>query len=310
MSVVQKRSFLAVTLEDETVLRGLASPVRIRILGLLRRHGRLNVNEISAALGLPQSTVATNVQILEQAELIETRLVKASKGQQKVCALRYEEIVIRLNPPEPASEEKVIEVSMPLGLYTSCAVSAPCGLCSVDGVIGLLDVPDLFMDPGRMQAALAWFWRGSLEYKFPNNARILQSPIRRVEFIMELSSEVPGTNTNWPSDISIWLNGTKIGTWTAPGDYGDRRGRFTPHWWKLAGSQYGVRTVWAVTGEGTFVNDARISDVTLAELGLAEHHSIRLRIGIEDDARHPGGINIFGKGFGNHGQDIMMRILL
>ena len=45
-------------------MRGLASPVRVRILRLLRRRGAMNVNQISEALGLPQSTIATNVQIL------------------------------------------------------------------------------------------------------------------------------------------------------------------------------------------------------------------------------------------------------
>jgi predicted transcriptional regulator len=30
-------------------------------------------------------------------------------------------------------------------------------------------------------------------------------------------------------------------------------------------------------------------------------------VGIDDRARHPGGVNIFGKGFGNHSYDILMR---
>ncbi|MER9545553.1 transcriptional regulator, partial [Mesorhizobium sp. M0437] len=36
--------------------------------------------------------------------------------------------------------------------------------------------------------------------------------------------------------------------------------------------------------------------------------SIRVRIGVKDDAKRPGGINIFGKGFGNYDQDILLRI--
>ena len=95
---------------------------------------------------------------------------------------------------------------MPLGLYTSAEVSAPCGLCSTTGIIGLLDVPDSFLDPSRVQAALAWFGRGYVEYKFPNNAKLLNSAVESVEFSMELSSEVPGTNLNWPSDITLWVN--------------------------------------------------------------------------------------------------------
>lgn len=32
-----------------------------------------------------------------------------------------------------------------------------------------------------------------------------------------------------------------------------------------------------------------------------------MRVGIDEDAEHPGGVNIFGKGFGNHDQDIILR---
>jgi predicted transcriptional regulator len=311
MSGEPRRNFLNVYPENSfAVVRGLASPVRLRILKLLQQRGSLNVNEISEALDLPQSTIAANVQILEQAELIEARLVKATKGQQKICTARYGEIVIRLDAEPPERRDNIIDVAMPLGLYTSCHVAAPCGLCSRAGIIGVLDVPDLFMDPRRMGAALLWFGRGYVEYKFPNNAKILSSGIEAIEFSMELSSEVPGTNTDWPSDISVWVNDMLIGTWVSPGDFGDKRGLFTPRWWKLEGSQYGRLTTWRISREGSFVDAVRGSDFKLADLALAEHHSIRLKIGIDDNARNPGGLNIFGRGFGNHDQDILMRLFL
>jgi len=153
--------------------------MRLQILHALRRRGPMNVNEISRHLGLPQSTVATNVQALETAGLIRTELVKAAKGQQKVCSVRFDEIVIRLDGAPEQQQDDLIEVAMPLGLYTACQVSAPCGLCSPDGIIGLLDVPDHFLDPSRMQASLIWFGRGHVEYKFPNNAKILNGSRRK-----------------------------------------------------------------------------------------------------------------------------------
>ncbi len=292
------------------VIRGLSSPVRIQILKLLRRNGPMNVNQISDTFGLPQSTIATNIQILQESGLIETQTVKATKGQQKICSARFDEIVIRLDIEPTEQLDNTVEVAMPLGLYTSCAVSAPCGMCSTQRVIGTLDVPGLFLDPSRMQAALLWFGRGYVEYKFPNNALILNAGIEAIEFSMELSSETPGTNSNWPSDISLWVNDVNVGTWTSPGDYGDKRGAYTPHWWKLEGSQYGELTTWIISGQGTMVGNKRVSDVTLSQLAIAEHHSIRLKIGIDDAATHPGGVNIFGKGFGNHNQDILMRLRL
>ena len=305
------RSFLVVSADRQNrVLHALASPVRMRILKLLNREGAKNINQIAEGLGLPQSTIATNVQVLDDAELIVTTLGKASKGQQKICSARYAEIVVNLDPEDPSRDRNVVEVEMPLGLYTSSNVSAPCGLCSTERILGVLDVPELFLDPSRVQAALIWFGRGYVEYKFPNNAKILNASIGALEFEMEMSSEVPGTNTDWPSDISLWINERKIGTWTCPGDYGDRRGVHTPPRWKLAGSQYGILTRWRIDARGTYLGEQKLSDVKPADLKLDGHHSIRLRIGIDDQAGRPGGVNIFGRGFGNHNHDIKMRLHL
>src|SRR3954452_7987552 len=295
---------------DREVMRSLASELRLQILQCIRQAGRMNVNEVCEALGLAQSTVAANIQVLERVGLIESQAAKGRKGQQKVCRVPFEEIVLRLNSPEPAARGDTIEVAMPVGLYTSCSVTAPCGLCSTERIIGLLDVPHHLLDPDRMRAALVWFWRGFVEYKFPNNARVLEAEVEAIEFSMEMSSEVPGTNVDWPSDITVWVNEVRIGTWTSPGDFGDRRGTYTPRWWKLGGSQYGKLTNWRISAQGTFMDGAKLSPVTLRHLELDRHHSVKLRIGIDENAAHPGGVNIFGRGFGNHDQDIMMRLHL
>ena len=180
-----KPSFLTINPEDGIeVLKGLASTIRISILNALHAKGRLNVNEISRELRLPQSTVATNIQVLEEAGLIATETVKAKKGHQKICSARFDEIIVRFEGERAKRKDHLVEVAMPLGLFTSIDVSAPCGLCSTEGVIGLLDVPDSFLDPDRVKAALVWFGRGQVEYKFPNNAKLLNSAVESVEFSM------------------------------------------------------------------------------------------------------------------------------
>jgi len=295
--------------ERPDVIKGLASEVRVSILKLLRKGGDRNVNQIAEELGLPQSTVSSNLQILEDAGLITTDTRKARKGSQKVCRTAFTEILVGFRDDIPDNNDGAIEVAMPLGLYTGCEVTGPCGLCSTEGVIGLLDVPDTFLEPDRMKAGLLWFTRGYVEYQFPNNTKLNRSKPAAIEFSLELSSEVPGTASNWPSDIFVQVNGIDIGTWTSPGDFGDKRGVYTPDWWKLSGSQYGKLKNWRVNGDGSFIDGVRISDVTLDDLVIDQHRSIRIRIGVKEDAEHPGGINIFGRGFGNYDQDILLRIL-
>lgn len=296
-------------LERLDLLKGLASEVRLKILYLLNTRGPRNVNQIAEDLDLPQSTISANIQVLVDIGLVETKSQKARKGSQKVCYSKFSELVIAFKDRGRQHDREVIEVAMPLGLYTRCEVSAPCGLCSREGIIGLLDVPDTFLDPDRMRAGLLWFTRGFVEYQFPNNATLAKSEIAALELALELSSEVPGTSKNWPSDITVAVNGHDVDTWTAPADYGDKRGKHTPDWWKLAGSQYGDLVHWRVNATGTYRDGVKVSGLTLADLELDRHRSIRVRVGVRDDARHPGGINIFGNGFGNHSKDIVLRLL-
>ncbi|MER9274657.1 helix-turn-helix domain-containing protein [Mesorhizobium sp. M0643] len=255
------RNFLVIEPQEGiAVLKGLASSARISMLKLLHEKGPMNVNEIAAVLSLPQSTVSTNIQVLEDAGLIRTENLKAKKGSQKICYPTAEEVLVVFKGEYRAVKNDAIEVSMPIGLYTGFEVTAPCGLCSP--------------------------------------AKLANAEITELEVAIELSSEVPGTSADWPSDITLTINGVDVGTWTSPGDFGDKRGVFTPSWWKLKGSQYGKLKNWRIVNEGTYVDSLRISETGLAALDLKNHHSIRIRIGVKDDAR----------GFGNYDQDLLLRI--
>lgn len=287
-------------------LKGLASEIRVNILNLLLERSH-NVNELAQALSLPQSTIATNVMSLEKGGLIKTEMVKASKGSQKICHALFSNFLIAFPKKQPT--EDLIEVEMPIGLFNSFEISPPCGLTSSEKIIGFLDTPSSFLSPERVRAGLLWFESGYVEYKFPNNLVHKQAPIQKIELSMEISSESIGTEKNWPSDVSVLINHKAIGTWTSPGDFGDKRGKFTPSWWKAENSQYGLLKTWSITEEGSFIDGAPVSDITLDDLELFEHFSIRVKIQIDKDAKNRGGLNLFGRGFGNHNQDLLLRVL-
>ena len=249
------RNFLVIDPEERPdVLHGLASPVRARILRLLHGRPGVNVNDIAAALVLPQSTVSSNLQVLETAGLIRTESRKGRKGNQKLCYSAFDEVLVMFRDDLSVAQANAIEVAMPIGLYTSCEVSSPCGLCSPQGIIGLLDVPGTFLNPDRMNAGLMWFTRGFVEYQFPNNARLVGKSVVALEFSFELSSEVPGTSADWPSDITIAINGRRSESGPARAISATSVGVYTPDWWKLQGSQYGMLKTWRVTPQGAFVD--------------------------------------------------------
>lgn len=165
----------------------------------------------------------------------------------------------------------------------------------------------MFHHPGRLNAQLIWFAKGYLEYRFPNS-HPKGVTLDSLQFSMEICSEAPTHADDWPSDITLWVNGVEIGTWTSPADFGVIRGTFTPSWWSDWSTQYGLLKLWRIARNGSFVDGNRISDVTLDDLKLSRNDYISMRIGNKDGAKHVGGLNLFGRGFGNYPQDILMRI--
>ena len=141
---------------DAKVLQALSSGIRIRILELLQNQ-ELNVTEIAKRLAIPQSTTTTSILVLEEAGLINSHSANGVKGGQKICGARYKEFIISFSPQSLPVDDNMIEVEMPVGLFTSHYVSAPCGLCGRDGILGFLDVPSTFFSPDRIKAGLVWF---------------------------------------------------------------------------------------------------------------------------------------------------------
>lgn len=289
----------------ERVLKALDAPNRVKILRLLANR-MASVQDIATALEIPTSTAAAHVELLEEAGLIRTELEPASRGLRKVCARMIDRVVLDLPIVEP-SREDAIELTMPIGGFVDCQVAPTCGLLGAEGPIGLLDDPRSFYEPRRVESQLIWFHQGFLEYRFPNRLPQGARPLA-LQLSMEACSEAPLYNLDWPSDISVWVNGVELGSWTSPGDFGGERGRLTPEWWTLRNTQFGLLKVWTVTTAETAVDGVTVSPVTVHNLQLPNQPYIALRIGVKGDATHVGGINLFGHRFGNYPQDLVLRI--
>lgn len=144
-----------------------------------------------------------------------------------------------------------------------------------------------------------------MEYQIPNFLLSSQQ-LDEVEISLEIGSEAPGINPDWPSDISFSLNGHDLGSWTSPGDSGEGRGIFTPSWWSDRVNQYGYLKILRIQKDGTFIDGIRLSNFTLADLPAAPQFWT-LRLAVDKTATHVGGLTIYGEGFGNYNQDIVFR---
>ncbi|MBU0927155.1 MAG: helix-turn-helix domain-containing protein [Spirochaetes bacterium] len=284
----------------------LGGEVRLRMLGLLSSGSR-NMNEIASALGLPLSTATVNVRRLEEAGLVECRPAPGARGTQKIVSRKYGRLVLGL--PSPGGEGARV-IDMPIGHFVKAEVAAPCGICTAESRLGKKDDPRAFFFPERHAAELIWLSTGFVEYHFPNIADGAEPP-SGLSLSAELCSEVPFYDNSATSDICLWINGVEIGTWRSPGDFGGRRGRLTPAWWGVHKTQFGRLVTWTVTESGSRIESDGVvgsSHAALRDLRLAEAPYIAVRLGVDPGAERPGGMNIFGRGFGDFAQGLVLRV--
>lgn len=286
------------------VYEALSSEVRLEIIQLLSEE-KMNIKELAKKLGLSSAIVTRHIQKLEEAQLIKTEKVPGKSGIQKLSYLAVDNIEIQF-PQKIYHSYKLHTTQLSVGHYTDFQVKPTCGIASTEKFIGQVDDPKYFMDSERMNASLVWFSEGYVEYMIPNLLTTRDTP-ELLEIVLELASEFPRSNNVWPSDITFYLNDIKIGTWTCPGNFSDTRGRYTPSWWEDQNSQYGLLKHLRISQYDTCIDGQFLSDVVLADLGIEGKNLLKFKISVESDAKNVGGVTIFGKGFGNHDQDIVFN---
>lgn len=287
------------------LFKALGSDIRIQILKILLENNQMSMNQLANELNISNGALTGHIKKLEECGLISTSNDSSGHGNQKLCSLIQDRILVEIEKPIDLSN--VYNTSIKVGQFSSHNVYPTCGMATSSFVIGELDDVRYFDHPDRFNADIMWFTKGYVEYVIPNLIPRNQK-ITQLSLSVEISSEAPGIDNNWPSDISFYINDTLVGTWTSPGDYGDVRGMFTPEWWPQNWNQYGLLKLLVINHKGTFIDGLKISDVTTSELNLDYTSTIRFRIAVEEDSAHVGGLTIFGKSFGNYDQDIVVSI--
>lgn len=287
------------------LFKALGSDVRVEIIKILLNEGSLNMNDLACKLGITNGALTSHIKKLEECGVVAVSSEAPGHGNQKVCSVHLDKILIELQ--DKPVNDNIYTTDIKVGLFSDYSVYPTCGLANSSRLIGEVDDTRYFAHPDRFEADILWFAKGYVEYMIPNFVPANQK-VDEICISAELSSEAPGVNNVWPSDIYFYLNETLLGTWTSPGDFGDVKGLFTPDWWFPNWNQYGMLKTLVVNHDGTFVDGRRISDVVIDELGLTAKSQLKLKLEVPEDAEHVGGLTIFGKGFGNYNQDINIKI--
>lgn len=285
--------------ENLPFFEALSSPIRIRIIEYLAK-GDANIKELAQAMGVTSAMMTVHVKKLEEAGLIAST---RSRKEGKLCSLINQWYVLRL-PTVNYHQIQNYELHIGVGKYTRASVQPTCGLADCERLIGSYDEPRCFYDPDRVDAQLIWFTRGYVEYEIPNyvpaNCKIVD-----IEISAELSSEHPHIKNEWESDINVHLNDELLCTWVSPGDYGNRRGKYTPSWW--VSNQYGLLKRYEINQQGVYLDREQQSEKTIAHFHT-ERDVWVIRFEVCEEKRRPGGLTIFGERFGDYPQDILVKV--
>lgn len=241
--------------EGLDIFKALGSEVRIEIMKILSESQGMNMNELAARLNITNGALTGHIKKLEDSGLVHVSNESAGHGNQKKCSVCLDKILIEMGAQEEI--RNVYQADLKVGHFSDYQVYPTCGLASNTAIIGQVDDNRYFSHPDRYSADILWFTRGYVEYVIPNFIPSGQK-IDQITISLEISSEAPGVNNIWPSDISFILNDKKIAAWTSPGDFGDVRGIFTPDWWYPNWNQYGLLKNLVINEKGTFIDGLQV----------------------------------------------------
>ena len=277
------------------------------------------INDIAWKLNIPVSTASFHVKTLVDANILRYTSSNNKRGNEKLVSLNIVMFNLLLDRDSTTVFDNVQMISVPIGSYTSYKAEPTCGINTPNGVLIIEDTPIMFSSPQRFEAGHIWLKCGYLEYAVPllnysgsrsigTNTLYDKRAIRSVSFRFELCSETAMYDHDCKSNITFSVNGLEACTFLSTGDFGEHRGRLNPDWYPSTDSQYGLMYNIDVRYDGTYLNEKRVSEITVDDLNLVNNDVLVFRIEVKPDAKHVGGFNLFGKTFGDYPQDIDIAI--
>ena len=291
--------------ELELIGEALSSPIRRKILALVTNKS-YSILELARELNVALSTMSFHIKMLKNAGLVKTMSSPDKRGNEKNVSQDCYDLYIKFSKVADTNNN-LYTVELPIGSYTNFEISAPCCICDGHKIVDDFDITGAFYSPERLNAQLISFYKGFLEYKISTHP-ILDKEIESITFSLEICSECPNYNNHWKSDITFWINGIELCTYRSPGDYGDRRGILNPNWWPEKMTQYGMLKKIRIDKDGTWLDEILVSNIKIDNINLSNSEFISLKLGVKESSKYVGGINLFGKNFGDHNQDIIIQI--
>lgn len=295
--------------DDIVILcNALGNAKRLSILQELNKPPfTLSVSELTKRLNMPTSTLMHHLQILSDASLVHYRYQNSPNGAIRIYgrSLRGADLRFYHIHKDDNKNRKCDIQSLRVGQF----INYEGDTFSFVTATKMYDfLGSNCFSPYRFDAELVYSPFGIIEYYF-DNITALEHNVDALTFSLEICSEAPYFDNNYKSEITFWINNKEVGTHICNGDYGDRRGKLNPDWWRDTNTQYGKIVTVSVDTKGVHIDGLLVNDkVKIDDLNLSHDNKISFKFGNKKTATYPGGFNVFGKGFGDHAQDIVLQL--
>ena len=267
-----------------------------------------SVSRLSKELKLPISTLMHHLNILEKACLVKYEYHSSPKGDIRMYRRGIKTVTLSLyNTDREKKKELLTSIqNVKVGMFSEF-YGEILNIATRDNLYYTRD-GNCFI-PQRYDAELVFSPLGIIEYYF-DNSLAKKHKITGLLLSFEICSEAPFYDANYKSSVTFWINGVYLTTHTLIGDFGDRPGKLNPEWWaKLKNTQHGQILTVSVNDSGVFINGLLVNNkVRISDLQLEKGNKTSFKLGNEDTATHPGGFNLFGSGFGDYEQDIVLQL--
>ncbi len=295
--------------DKESILKigiALSSPIRVAILKQVNERGK-TLSELAKLNYVSFSSIVFHTKLLEEANLIRIKTIKVNNVYSKYVIKGCISINIHFNDVSfNTTETEKIEESMPVGCYTNANFGQNNGFV-INGIFHSFYENTPFLND-RFKADLIYSSNGFVEYSF-DNSKIKDKNVEEIMFSLEICSEVPYYNNNFESLIGFSINDIEVIDFISPGDFGGRRGKFSPSNSSLNATQYGQLKTIIINKNGVYLDGILLNEnIKVNDLKLNDNNHILFKITSKKHNDSFGGFNIFGKNYGDYPQDILMTI--
>ena len=289
------------------IFKCLGSEVRMKIVSLLAENGEMNLNELTASLRLTNGALTPHIRKLTECGIIDVRIAHTGRGLQKVCSLKTDQMLLNVYPTMEERSMKMYETSVRVGYYSNYALKPGCGLAGSDGLIGVENDPRAFSWPERIGAELLWLHDGYVEYRIPNLLPEKQE-IVQLTLSFEISGADQGSAEDSLSDLHFFLNGKDIGSWRTIHAGDNSHGFYTPLWWNRPERRCGFLKMLVINEKGVYLDGVQVAQTGEGWRFLDEDGEMNFRLETHPENGRNSGLALYGSGFGNYKQDILVRV--